>query len=149
MIIDDLGNIGQYSSLHPLFIQAFDYLRNNNLNSLEVGKFQIADGLNAIVSEQSGKTSELALEKFECHNNHIDIQCCIFGTETIGWKPRAKCNTPNGNYNEEKDVRFFPDKPDMYFQLSDFQFVILYPNDVHAPMIGNGIIKKIVIKVKI
>ena len=37
----------------------------------------------------------------------------------------------------------------MFFQLNDNQFAIFYPNDVHAPMIGNDFIRKIVFKVKI
>jgi biofilm protein TabA len=46
-------------------------------------------------------------------------------------------------------VRFFSDTPDMFFQLTGGQFAIFFPEDVHAPMIGKGEIKKIVIKVKI
>jgi beta-galactosidase beta subunit len=37
----------------------------------------------------------------------------------------------------------------MYFQLHAGQFGIYFPEDVHAPMIGNGNIKKIVIKVAV
>ena len=73
----------------------------------------------------------------------------VKGLETIAWKPREKCLTPNGDYNPDKDVRFFSDAPDMYFQLTDGQFGIFYPEDVHAPMIGEGEIKKLVFKVKI
>src|SRR3970040_914684 len=74
---------------------------------------------------------------------NIDIQVCLKGLETIAWKPREKCVTPNGDYNPEKDVRFFNDAPDMYFQLTDGQFGIFYPEDVHAPMIGAGEHKKL------
>jgi len=54
-----------------------------------------------------------------------------------------------GEYNAEKDVVFYNDAPDMYFQLTNNQFAIFFPEDVHAPMIGEGEIKKLVIKVKI
>lgn len=67
----------------------------------------------------------------------------------MGWKPRAKCVDPKGEFNLEKDVIFYNDQPDMYFTLTDGQFVIFYPEDVHAPMIGEGVIKKLVVKVKI
>ena len=87
--------------------------------------------------------------KFECHNAHIDIQVCIRGKETIGWKPRNTCISPRGEYNPEKDVLFYNDSPDMFFGLTDSQFAIFYPEDVHAPMIGDDLIKKLVIKVKI
>jgi beta-galactosidase beta subunit len=36
----------------------------------------------------------------------------------------------------------------MYFELTDNQFAIFFPEDVHAPMIGEGVIKKLVVKVK-
>ncbi|HEV8079726.1 MAG TPA: YhcH/YjgK/YiaL family protein [Chitinophagaceae bacterium] len=54
-----------------------------------------------------------------------------------------------GEYNAEKDVVFYSDVPDMYFELTDNQFAIFFPEDVHAPMIGEGGIKKLVVKVKI
>jgi biofilm protein TabA len=107
------------------------------------------ENLKAIFSNGPGKTVEASTAKFECHNQHIDIQVCISGLETIGWKPRGKCLQPNGNYNAEKDVQLFFDAPEMFFQLTDGQFVILFPEDVHAPMIGQGLIKKLVMKVKI
>ena len=46
-------------------------------------------------------------------------------------------------------MTFYSDAPGMYFQLTDNQFAIFFPEDVHAPMIGEGEIKKMVIKVKI
>jgi YhcH/YjgK/YiaL family protein len=149
MIIDTLANASKYTSLHPLFAKAFEYINQNDIAALPVGVSEIAEGLKMIVSAGNGKTVETSLTKFECHDKNIDIQICISGLETIAWKPREKCVTPNGEYNPEKDVRFFNDTPDMYFQLTDNQFGIFYPEDVHAPMIGEGEIKKIVIKVKI
>ncbi|MBK5271988.1 MAG: YhcH/YjgK/YiaL family protein, partial [Bacteroidia bacterium] len=103
----------------------------------------------AILSNGPGKTKEASIAKFECHNKNIDIQLCISGNEHIGWKPREKCVIEYGGYNEEKDVQFYSDTPDMYFQLTDGQFAIFFPEDVHAPMIGESEIKKLVIKVKI
>ena len=94
-------------------------------------------------------SAEASVSKFECHNKHIDIQLCIHGTEQIGWKPREKCSNENGGYNPEKDVQLYNESPDMYFQLTDGQFAIFFPEDVHAPMIGEGQIKKLVIKVSL
>jgi biofilm protein TabA len=150
MIIDSLGNAGKYFSVHPLFKQAFDYINATDLAAVEPGKFDIdADKLKAIFSNKHGMSAEESIAKFECHNKHIDIQVCINGTETIGWKPRQSCSQQKGEYNAEKDVLFYGDAPDMYFQLTNGQFVIFFPEDVHAPMIGDADIKKLVIKVKI
>lgn len=149
MIIDTLANASKYYSLHPSFAKAFDYINQNYVENLADGVSETPEGLKVIVNTANGKSAETSLAKFECHDKNIDIQLCVKGLETIAWKPREKCVTPNGAYNPEKDVRFFSDAPDMFFQLTDGQFAIFFPEDVHAPMIGEGEIKKIVIKVKI
>ncbi len=149
MILDTLNNASKYISLNPLFAKAFDYINQNDVANLPDGVTEIADGLKVIVNTGNGKTAQASLAKFECHDKNIDIQLCVKGIETIAWKPREKCVTPNGAYNPEKDVRFFSDAPDMFFQLTDGQFAIFFPEDVHAPMIGEGEIKKLVFKVKI
>lgn len=149
MIIDTIQNAHKYFSVHPLFEQAFAFINQTDLLNAADGKSDVGEGLKAIFSNAPGKAKEVSLHKFECHNKNIDIQLCINGTETIGWKPREKCSSPNGEYNDEKDVLFFNDSPDMYFQLTGGQFVIFFPEDVHAPMIGDADIKKLVMKVKI
>lgn len=150
MILDNLAVASRYASLHPLFAKAFAYIGSVDLASLEAGKFDIdGEHLRGIVSDKNGTTAEASTAKFECHNAHIDIQVCIRGKETIGWKPRGTCVLPKGDYNPEKDVQFYDDAPDMFFGMTDNQFAIFYPEDVHAPMIGEGMIKKLVIKVKI
>ena len=148
MILDTLSNADKYKHLHPRFAKAFDYINSLNLEQLEVGKYEI-DGkdLHASVSLKDGYKPEEA--KFEAHNNYIDIQVCPSGAETLGWKPRAACTDIKTEYNDEKDVIFYNDKPDTYFQFKAGQFAIFYPEDVHAPMIGEGPIKKLVVKVKL
>ncbi len=149
MIIDTLQNASKYFSVHPLFEQAFAYISRTTIAAVEPGKYDIdGDNLKAAYSNKKGVTAEESVAKFECHDKHIDIQVCISGVETIGWKPREKCKTPNGAYNETKDVQLYHEQPDMFFKLTNDQFVIFFPEDVHAPMIGEGEIKKLVIKVK-
>ena len=149
MIIDSLQNAPKYYGVHPLFQQAFEYIASQNLSALEIGKFDIADGLKTINNTAQGKTAEASVAKFECHNKNIDIQLCVKGHETMGWKPRTKCVLPNGDFNDEKDVQLYFDQPDTFFTLTDNQFVVFFPEDVHAPMIGEGEITKMVIKVRI
>jgi YhcH/YjgK/YiaL family protein len=149
MIVDTIANAGKYFSVHPLFAKAFEFIEQTDLVNAPDGRSDIAEGLKAIFSNKTGMTAEASVAKFECHDKHIDIQLCINGVETIGWKPREKCVTENGGYNPEKDVQLYNEQPDMYFQLTNGQFAIFFPEDVHAPMIGDGEIKKLVIKVKI
>lgn len=151
MILDHLDHIEKYASLHPLFAQAIAYIKSTDLNAIEIGKYDIADGLKAIFSDKNGVTAAESDAKFECHNKNIDIQVCIRGKETIGWKSRGTCTQLKGEYNAEKDVSFYADTPDMYFGLTNNQFVIFYPEDVHSPMINvdDQPIRKLVIKVRI
>jgi YhcH/YjgK/YiaL family protein len=149
MIIDTIANAHKYFSVHPLFAKAFEYINNTDLQNTALGKYEIeGEGLKAIFSSKKGMTPEESAAKFECHNKNIDIQLCIDGVETMGWKPRESCVIPNGVYNEEKDVQFYADAPEMHFQLRNGQFAIFFPEDVHAPMIGEDEIRKLVIKVK-
>jgi YhcH/YjgK/YiaL family protein len=150
MILDSLSNASKYFSIHPAFARAFEYISNTDLAAIEPGKYEInGDNLKATVFDKKGMTEEESTSKFECHNKFIDIQLCIRGEEKMGWKPREACKTEKAPYNEEKDVLFYTDSPDMFFELHPGQFTIFFPNDVHAPMIGDSEIKKMVIKVKI
>lgn len=149
MIVDSLHNAAKYYGLHPNFKKAFDFVAQNDISKLEEGVLEITEGLKVIVIAGEGTTKEESIKGFECHDKNIDIQIVVKGPETYAWKPREKCVSPNGDYSDEKDVRFFHDKPDMFFQLQEKQFTILFPEDVHAAMIGDGSLKKLVFKVKI
>ncbi|HEV7332761.1 MAG TPA: YhcH/YjgK/YiaL family protein [Flavisolibacter sp.] len=148
MILDNIENIDKYVCLHPRFAKAFEFVKSQNLETLEVGKFEIeGKDIHASVSAKEGVKAEEA--KFECHDHYFDIQVCPTGSETIGWSARKDCKEVKTPYNPEKDVTFFADKPSTYFQLKAGQFAIFYPEDVHAPMIGEGEIKKLVVKIRI
>ncbi|MBC7828958.1 MAG: YhcH/YjgK/YiaL family protein [Chitinophagaceae bacterium] len=150
MIIDTIKNAEKYYCVHPLFAKAFEYIRSVDLSTLEDGKYEIdGNNLRAIVTNKIGMTAAESSAKFECHDQHIDIQLCMKGVEKLGWKPREACIEQKGDYNPDKDVAYYNDAPDMYFELKDGQFAIFYPEDVHAPMIGQDLIKKMVIKVKL
>lgn len=149
MIIDTLKNAARYYTLQTGFKTAFEYLNSTDLATLENGVIELGDGIRVIISNDRGRTKEAAAKIFECHNRNIDIQVTINGPETMGWKPRADCKRIEVPYNSEKDYMFYSDEPDTYFSLKNEQFVIFFPEDVHAPMIGEGLIKKLVVKIPV
>lgn len=146
MILDSLENSGKYESIHPRFIQAFDYLHNTDLLALEFGKIEL-DGSNliVIVADQVGKTNVEAL--METHNKYIDIQIPLGATETMGWIAGNKLKQPTAAYNPDKDIAFFADKASNFFDVQPFEFAIFFPEDAHQPGIGIGNHKKIIVKV--
>ena len=72
MIIDNLTNLTKYVALNRSFQTVIDYLKANDLKSMEPGHYPI-DGDNIFVNIQEGfgKTKDEA--KVECHHDrHTD-----------------------------------------------------------------------------
>jgi YhcH/YjgK/YiaL family protein len=147
MVIDTLKNAAQYAALNPLFARAFEFLTKNDLASLEPGKHPI-DGDNMWANIMHAPLKNLDTANLEVHDKYIDIQVVIRGTETHGWIPRSACKHPKGEMNTEKDVLFFDDKAQTFVTLREGEFAIFFPEDGHQPMIGEGEIRKCIIKVK-
>ncbi|MBU1084636.1 MAG: YhcH/YjgK/YiaL family protein [Candidatus Omnitrophota bacterium] len=147
MVIDQLQNAAKYYPTHPGFEAAFCFLQQAVRHEPEEGEYEIS-GLDvyAIVSCCEGKGAENA--KLETHKTYIDIQFCLCGTDTIGWRAAADCTQPEGPHSSEKDIRFFADEPVSRFVLKDETFCVLYPEDAHAPLAGAGKCKKVVVKVR-
>lgn len=145
MILDSVTALQRYASLHPHISKAVDFLARPDLPALAPGKHAILDKqIFAIVMKVQGKQPEEA--PLEVHDAFIDIQVLLNGNERMGWKPRSACSNPAASFNAEKDIQFFTDKPDSYFDLQPGQMAIFLPGDAHAPMIAASEIHKIVLK---
>ena len=147
MIIDTIENLGKYVTLNPLFADVVEFLKNNDLQTMEVGKYPIKDKdlfLNLQVAK--GKTQDAAV--LETHIDMIDIQIPISCEETFGYTPL--CDLPDFEYNAEKDItKYGETKSQTYVTLNPGQMVIFFPQDGHAPCISDHAeIKKAIFKVK-
>jgi YhcH/YjgK/YiaL family protein len=150
MILDDLSNISKYVNDHPRFEKAFAYLTETDFENIKPGKYEIeGDLIYAMVVNDNGVAMLDSTSEFECHNTYIDIQYVFGGVETVGYKSRLTCVEPRGEYDAKKDVLFYEDAPDFFFKLYPGQFGIYFPDDVHAPMIGEGKIRKVVMKIRL
>jgi YhcH/YjgK/YiaL family protein len=83
------------------------------------------------------------------HRKYIDIQYVISGTDHMGWKSLALCETPNDPYNPERDAAFFPDKTSNWFDVPAGYFTIFYPDDAHAAMVTEQTVRKVVLKIAV
>ena len=147
MIIDTIENLGKYVTLNPLFADVVEFLKNNDLKTIEEGKHFIKDkDLFVNIQVAKGKTQEAAV--LETHIEMIDIQIPITCEETFGYTPL--CDLPDFEYNAEKDITKYGDtKAQTYVTVKPGQFVIFFPQDGHAPCIINQPeIKKAIFKVK-
>ena len=148
MILDKLENSGKYEHLHPLFKEAFDYLKSIDFSKAEPTKTELkGKDLFVMVSDSELRAADKA--KPETHNKYIDIQLPISRPETFGWKARQDLTQPIGNFDEEKDIQFFDDKTETQITVLPGNFLIFFPEDGHAPCIGEGQVRKVVVKIKI
>lgn len=149
MIIGSLTQVKRFEALHPDFKKVFGYVLSKDWQEVPAGKIILEkDKIWVNVDELMGKNEEAA--KLEAHNRFIDIQIPLLQEETFGWEARERLATEEkGGYQVDKDILFYRDRPSLYFTLSVGDFVIFFPEDAHAPCIGNGKMKKIVVKVKL
>lgn len=147
MIFDSLRNHALYEGLHPRFGQAFDFLLTTDLAALEVGRHTI-DGEDLFVNVIECELKKPEDAKLEIHDRYIDIQVVVSGLERFGWSERADLRRPLGAFDAGKDIGFYDDMPQTYYTLKSGQFTILMPDDAHAPMVGEGRVKKLILKVR-
>ena len=109
-----------------------------------------ASGDDAYIMVSEYETNPVNEERrFETHREYIDIQLLLEGREVIGFAKR-----------EDLDVtdEYRPDY-ELYGMIDDFdrvvlekgKFVVIYPNEPHAPGLAAGAperVKKVVVKVK-
>ena len=147
MIIDTLENLGFYAGINPLFKDVVEFLKTNDLKTLEEGKHLIkGDDLFLNLTTAKGKKTNEAV--LETHRVMIDIQIPLSTTETYGYSPL--CELPDIEYSEAKDYTLYPDvEPESFVTCKPGEFVIFFPQDGHAPCISEEeSIKKAIFKVK-
>lgn len=148
MIFDTLPQADRYAALHPLFPRAFAFLHETDLNALAPGRYPIeGESLFAIVEEANGRRRADA--KLECHRRYIDIQLVLRGVDEMGWKPVRDCHQPVADYSDKRDIRFFHDAPASWIATPAGAFCVFFPEDAHAPLVGTGSIRKIVLKIAV
>jgi biofilm protein TabA len=148
VILDTLANARRYAGLHARFARAFEFLQTTNLRALAPGRHDL-DGDRMYVSLDHKEGRGEAGARLEVHRRYIDIQYTIDGDELIGWMPLARCTTPDGAFDEAKDVGFFADAPPTWVSVPPGSFTIFYPHDAHAPLAGRGLLKKAIVKVAV
>jgi YhcH/YjgK/YiaL family protein len=148
MILDTVQNANRYLTLNPGFAAAFAFLARPDLAELPVGRYEIdGDKVYALVQRQGGRKPDAG--KLEAHCKYIDIQVVLGGVDTMGWRPTPSCQGIAMPYNDEKDVMLFTDQPTVWTAVGPGEFTIFFPEDAHLPMISDGELYKVVLKVHV
>jgi biofilm protein TabA len=148
VILDTLAHAARYAPMHAGFARAFEFLATADLDALPPGRREIdGDRIYVSIDHTEGRGEDGA--RLEVHRRYIDIQYTIAGDELIGWMPLARCAAPDGAFDEAKDVGFFADRPSTWAAVPPGSFTIFFPHDAHAPLAGQGRLRKAIVKVAV
>ena len=151
MILDRIANAASYRKLSPRIAAALDYLDGTDFDNTEAGRHTL-DGDNLFAMVQQYKTRPMSEIIWESHRKYIDVQYVHSGREWMGVIDRtAEGCTVSTEYDAGKDAAFYDAKGDL-LNLAAGQFIILAPDDVHAPGLAAGEpakVTKVVVKVAV
>jgi biofilm protein TabA len=145
-IIDDIENAEAYFTLHPLLERAVVFLRTELPEDAADGRIEIdGDRMFCLLSTGQGKGRQTA--RLEAHRKYIDLQFVLSGADVMGWKPLNRCLSPESDFDAARDIVFFRDDAAAWKTVPAGSFALFFPADAHAPMGGEGLIRKAVIKI--
>ena len=146
MIFDQIKHLSRYRSLSSRFAVAADFLGRPDLADLPDGRTDLIPGeVWAIVMTKPAR--QAAEAQFEFHRHFADIQCCVAGQEQLGWHPSMEGLSVAKPYDTEKDAGMLHGPIREFLPLQPGWFSVLFPEEPHAPLIGSGTLKKVVLKV--
>ena len=146
MIHDRFSFLSRLEGLGPRWQAATQFLAQPNLADLPDGRTDLILGeVWAVVMRRPGREANAA--QFEVHRRFADIQCCVFGREQLGWSAAPDSLRIAQPFDAEKDVEMRHGPVTEFLPLSPGWFAVLFPGEPHAPLIGEGLLTKVVIKV--
>lgn len=148
MILSKIDDWKNYEAVCPCLADFFHFLETHKTESLKPGHYEI-DGQNLFVNVDESIREDRTSRSLEVHRKYIDVQIPLSDTETMGWRHLSTLGNPDTDYDENKDVAFYKQDATTYFQVPPRHFVIFFPDDAHAPLVGTGQIRKIVGKIRI
>lgn len=148
MILSNLQNSARIEALHPLFKKFFDYVKSHDLLHTECGRIEL-DGDCLFINNVNPSCVKAEDQVLEVHRDYIDIHVLLEGEETVGWKALEDLQNEKQAYQKEGDYALYDDQPTTYVTLRPGQFLIVWPEDPHAPLIGEGKLRKLVGKIRL
>jgi YhcH/YjgK/YiaL family protein len=133
---------------NPYYIEAMDFIRTHDLSLLAAGRYAI-DGDNLYLNIVDAQMRPSVEARLEVHDRYIDVQVPLSCQETFGIKSRAECTEPDGSMDTEKDIMFFNDVIDTFVNVRPGEVMVFPPDTAHAPLIGEGHIRKAIFKVRV
>lgn len=145
MILDKPANISTHRGISANLDLAIDFLLQNSLETLPLGRRPI-DGNKVIVTLMASELGKGST--WEKHRKYIDKQIPLAQGESIAWAPEDSildfsfCNAAKGDIQLSRDPQ-----EGLVCPIPQGWFGIYFPTDAHRPGIGQGSTRKAVVKV--
>lgn len=147
MILGSLKYSERVEGLHPDFKRVFDYIKSHDLLNAPLERI-VLDGDNLFINNVNPECVPAEKQPLEAHKDYLDIHILLEGEERIGWKSIEDCGEPSKAYDKEGDYMLFDQMATSYVDLKPGQFCIVFPEDPHAPLIGSGKVRKLIVKAR-
>ncbi len=115
---------------------------------MPLGRVEV-DGDNIFINNVEIDGIAADKQPLEMHRIYIDIHILLRGNESIGWKSIDQLESITKQYDKESECALSDDQPTSFTTLREGEFMIVYPEDPHAPAISDGKIRKLIAKVRI
>lgn len=148
MILTTLADSGRIEPLHPLFKRFFDYVKEHDLFHAPLGRIEV-DGDRLFINNVEADLTDAATQPLEAHREYIDVHVVLDGEEHFGWRPLADCAAVRQSYDPAADCALYADRPSSWLTLRPGQAAIVFPEDPHAPVVGEGRVRKLIGKIKL
>lgn len=148
MVFDTLENAECYRGLGKGLALGLAFLRDTDFSKLADGRYEL-DG-DRVVASISGYETKTENDRPEAHRAYADLQYLISGTELVGVAPLADMEF-EVEANREGDIWFYRGDTEKLTLTGD-RFLVLFPQDAHAPCIAAGqpkTVRKCVVKIRV
>lgn len=148
MILTNIKHFKRYEGVHPLFKKVMYCLKHKDFLSIDLGRVEI-EGDKLFINNVLAKGISADKQPMEMHRDYIDIHVLLHGKERIGFKSTERVENFTQKYKKDGDCALTDDVPTSYVDLVPNDMCIVFPEDAHAPLIGDGEIRKLIIKVRV
>lgn len=152
MILCSIADSETYATLSPQIRLALKWINEHSSEVFDPGVIPIGKspaGNDIYVKIETPVLLPREKVMLEAHRNYIDIQLPIRGPEKMGWATTESMKLPRTDYDSSSDIIFYGDSATTIINVLPGQLAIFFPSDAHAPNIGLGNHKKIIVKVPV
>ena len=149
MIFAKISDAEKYFGVIDGLDKAIEFIKNALESGADEGRYELSDGIYAVVSTYETKSPEEC--SLESHRVYADVQAVIGGSEAMLVRDKNGLQTAVA-YSDERDIEFYESARSSSIVLEAGSFVLLLPEDAHAPgmMLDTPeAVKKVVVKIRL